>query len=459
MTWKTIRSRVLHASFCLLTGIASGQSSLRSDAAGNLREISAVVPASGVTVLPSRLVIKPGEPARLSAFWAKQQGDTVVWKKGGVATGQTGDALSLAAVAATDEADYSVTVTTPSGTLTSAAVHLYIDSDGDGLGDSWELAQFGSLAKLGYQDTDGDGVTNAEEFEDGTNANSSSSRYYRLTVSAINGRATVSPASATGRYAIGTRVTLQAEPATGWQFREWTGDYTSFLPALTLTMYWDRSLTAGFYQPVALSKAVAQGNFIWTSGGDLPWLGEGEQAVPNGSNLVHSGQITHGQESWIETTVSGPGTVSWWWKVSCSSSSQPGDWLRCYIDGEEVHAISGWQPLWQPVARTISSGNHTIRWVYSKDASVTSGDDMAWLDQVAVAVAAPTPLADAIDLSNNLTLTASGAGLWERQTAVTHDGVDALQSPAILDNEEAWLQTTVVGPGVLRFWWKLSSAD
>ncbi|MCX6878583.1 MAG: hypothetical protein NTW21_32930 [Verrucomicrobia bacterium] len=460
MTWKTIRCRTLYASFLLLTGMACGQSSLQSDVAGNLREISAVVPASGVTILPSRLVVKSGAAARLSAFWAKRLGDTAVWKKGGVATGQTGDAFSLAAVGTTDEADYSVTVTTPSGTLNSTSVHLYIDSDGDGLGDSWEMAQFGSLAKLGNQDTDGDGVTNAEEFEDGTNANSSASRYYRLTVSAINGRVTVSPASATGRYATGTRVTLQAEPATGWQFREWTGDFTSFLPSLTLTMYWDRSLAAGFYQPAALATAVAQGNFIWTSGGSLPWLGEGEQSVPDGTNLVHSGQITHGQESWIETTVAGPGTVSWWWKVSCdSNSSQPGDWLRCYIDGEEVHAISGWQPLWQPVARTISSGNHAIRWVYAKDASVTSGDDMAWLDKVAVALASPTPLADAIELSGNLTLTASGAGLWARQTAVTHDGADALQSPAILDAEEAWLQTTVVGPGVLRFWWKLSSAD
>jgi hypothetical protein len=449
----------------------NAQVSLRADAAGNLQQISAVIPATGVTVLPSRLVVKPGEVARFSAFWAKRVGDTVVWKKGGTAVaGQTGDAFSLASAVAGDEADYTVTVTTPSGALNSTAVHLYIDSDGDGLGDSWETTQFGNLVKRGDEDSDTDGVTNAEEFEDGTNANSNTSRNYRLTLQAANGRVIANPVSATGRYPAGTRVTLQATPAVGWQFREWSGDFSSFLPGLSLTMSAHRTLAANFYQPVSLAAAAAQGSLTWTTGGSVPWLGENAQATPEGTNLVHSGNISAGQESWIETTVAGPGTLSWWWRVSCdrsTSTSRTGDWLRCYVDGELVHSITGngldseqrlIQTPWQPVARTLTGGGHTVRWVYQKDALYDAGEDMGWVDKVAFTPAAITPTADGIDVPGSMNLTLSGADLWYRQTTIKHDGNDALQSSPILDDEEAWLEATVVGPGVVNFWWKVSSS-
>lgn len=40
----------------------------------------------------------------------------------------------------------------------------FIDSDNDGLRDSWEIAQFGDLSQTGGGDPDGDGITNIEEF-------------------------------------------------------------------------------------------------------------------------------------------------------------------------------------------------------------------------------------------------------------------------------------------------------
>lgn len=43
------------------------------------------------------------------------------------------------------------------------------DSDGDGLNDEWEQKWFGGLIQNGHQDSDGDGVTNAGEFTEGTN--------------------------------------------------------------------------------------------------------------------------------------------------------------------------------------------------------------------------------------------------------------------------------------------------
>ena len=44
-------------------------------------------------------------------------------------------------------------------------------------------------------------------------------------------------------------------------------------------------------------------------------------------------------------------------------------------------SISG-EVDWQQLSFNIPSGTHTLQWVYSKDASVSVGQDAGWLDQV-----------------------------------------------------------------------------
>ena len=41
----------------------------------------------------------------------------------------------------------------------------------DGLGDSWEMANFGNLSQGASGDSDGDGLTNLQEYQLGTNPN------------------------------------------------------------------------------------------------------------------------------------------------------------------------------------------------------------------------------------------------------------------------------------------------
>jgi subtilisin-like proprotein convertase family protein len=48
---------------------------------------------------------------------------------------------------------------------------------------------------------------------------------------------------------------------------------------------------------------------------------------------------------------------------------------------------------------------------------------------------------------------------WARQTTVTHDGSDALKSGAITDNGSSLIQTCVVGPATVHFWWRVSSEN
>jgi hypothetical protein len=44
-----------------------------------------------------------------------------------------------------------------------------IDSDSDGLPDTWELQYFGNLNQSANGDPDGDGLTNLQEFQQGRN--------------------------------------------------------------------------------------------------------------------------------------------------------------------------------------------------------------------------------------------------------------------------------------------------
>jgi hypothetical protein len=56
-----------------------------------------------------------------------------------------------------------------------------------------------------------------------------------------------------------------------------------------------------------------------------------------------------------------------------------------------------------------------------------------------------------------LVFTLGGNGNRFPETATYFYGGSAAQSGAIANSQSAWLQTTVVGPGTLSFYWKVSS--
>jgi hypothetical protein len=52
--------------------------------------------------------------------------------------------------------------------------------------------------------------------------------------------------------------------------------------------------------------------------------------------------------------------------------------------------------------------------------------------------------------------TTGGAAPWFAQSDSTHDGVSALQSGTIGDDQETWVEATVIQNGELSFWWRVS---
>jgi len=139
---------------------------------------------------------------------------------------------------------------------------------------------------------------------------------------------------------------------------------------------------------VALWGAMAIADFnsaldcpglTFTTGGDAEWFEQSDTKV--GESALRSGGISHSQSTWLETTVSGSGMISFWWKVS--SEAVPCDFLRVEVDDDQKDKIGGMGGDWMlKTVPIFGDGEHIVRWTYAKDSSATFGQDCGWLDSV-----------------------------------------------------------------------------
>ncbi len=136
-------------------------------------------------------------------------------------------------------------------------------------------------------------------------------------------------------------------------------------------------LLSGAVSAYDLSEALDT-TLSFTTDGSADWFPQSTISYYDG-DAAQSGGIADNQESWMQTTVSGAGTVSFYWKVSSEGGY---DYLEFYIDGELQDRISGTED-WQQMTYTITaSGPHTLEWLYVKDYSVSEGDDCGWIDKM-----------------------------------------------------------------------------
>jgi hypothetical protein len=147
-----------------------------------------------------------------------------------------------------------------------------------------------------------------------------------------------------------------------------TNDYgpsvTSSVVALTVTT-------------VPLAKALEYSNPDWTTSGNASWFGQVGQ-THDGVDAARSGAITNYQQSVLSLNLLGPGTLSFWWKVSSETNW---DFLKVYTNNVMARSISG-EVDWQQQTVSLPAGMHTVVWQYIKDISISLGQDAAWLDQV-----------------------------------------------------------------------------
>jgi subtilisin family serine protease len=129
-----------------------------------------------------------------------------------------------------------------------------------------------------------------------------------------------------------------------------------------------------------------------TAGSNAMWQADATTHF-GGSHSLRSGTIVDSQTSGIRYAANFPaGTISFAIKVSSEDSY---DYLRFYIDDVEYGAWSGEQD-WLTVTFSVGAGFHELKWIYSKDSSLSLGADAAWVD-VLVLPPGMTPGAPTID--------------------------------------------------------------
>ena len=154
--------------------------------------------------------------------------------------------------------------------------------------------------------------------------------------------------------------------------------------------------TAVYVNVVDFTESLNATNLIWSSSGDQSWFPE-TSITHDGIAALQSGAITGNQQSTVQTTVTGPGTLSFWWMVSSETNN---DYVNCSVDGSELFRISG-TVNWQQITYSVAAGTHTLTWSYSKNATINKGSDAAWLDQVNY-VPGATPPVITVNLTNQI---------------------------------------------------------
>jgi endonuclease/exonuclease/phosphatase family metal-dependent hydrolase len=134
------------------------------------------------------------------------------------------------------------------------------------------------------------------------------------------------------------------------------------------------SLAVGF----PFCEAAEACDFDWTTGGSAPWLYQATTTF-DGIDAAASGTIANSRETYMQTSIVGPGTLSFWWKIS----SEPGaDFLEFLVNGTRYGAISG-ETNWHHRSFALNAGTNTLRWRYYKSMNTSVGADRAWVDQIA----------------------------------------------------------------------------
>ncbi len=135
---------------------------------------------------------------------------------------------------------------------------------------------------------------------------------------------------------------------------------------------------------ISLPEALdTEGTLTWETIGTPAWFGQ-TIVSRDGSDAAQSGPIGDSAAVTATTSVQGPGTVFFWWKVSSEANK---DYLKFFINGEQQTRISG-ETDWQLLSYNLFSGYNVLKWTYSKNHRVAVGNDRGWLDQVQFV---PTP--------------------------------------------------------------------
>ena len=151
-------------------------------------------------------------------------------------------------------------------------------------------------------------------------------------------------------------------------------------------------IAKGSSEPLTLENVLDAGNLTAVStGGDADWCPVEDVTSKIGGSCAVSGVLDESdgelRESWLEVKVSGKGTLTFWWRISCDPDPRGKytyDYASCEMDGELVARTDG-ENDWMQISKTFDAGgDHVIRWTYLTDGWESEGyDGCVWVDGVA----------------------------------------------------------------------------
>jgi hypothetical protein len=196
--------------------------------------------------------------------------------------------------------------------------------------------------------------------------------------------------------------------------------------------------SAGSVSAVTLAEAVDATNLVWTTGGDAAWFAQTTN-THDGVDAVQSGPIGTNEVSWIETTVEGPATVSYWMLSGIGYMSA--FTINGVAPGISYLCMSG---SWCARTNDLGSGPNVLRWAVHRDPRWPSTSaPFVFLDEFTVA--APRPLQITSQSADQTVF----SGEWVLFS------VDAIGTPPI---HYQWLKDGTNIANATNFWFSIQAA-
>ena len=137
--------------------------------------------------------------------------------------------------------------------------------------------------------------------------------------------------------------------------------------------------TATFTRAESLSEATNCFGYKMETGADASWVVD-DAVSHDGISSVRSG----GDGSYLQMSVRGAGTLSFWWRAQCE---EPGyeyyDYGCVKMGSDRIGRIAGEDTGWEFFSTKVAStAKHVFRWEYHKDEEGSYLPDCIWVDQV-----------------------------------------------------------------------------
>ena len=153
----------------------------------------------------------------------------------------------------------------------------------------------------------------------------------------------------------------------------------------TISIPADRPRSVGFHVPTHREAGESDGKpLVWSDDAEKPWFAVADESAPDGFSL-RSGAVRQGGTNILETTVTGPGTLSFAWRIDAND----GDSARFDVDETKRAELSAGPTAWETNELVVASGDHRLRWTFERGSAAGGAvflDAVRWIPRHALSV-------------------------------------------------------------------------